>query len=281
MPNEVVIPGRFSKALDEHLVFSYCGVVEWPLIFGVFGRPGDGKSFQIRTHLERRGVTPVTLNAADLESDRAGAPGKLVLDIYKDAGDRIDEGTLAAVVVDDFDTTVGEWANSTTTVNHQQVLAQLMHLADSPTVAAGKRLRRAPVIITGNDLSKIYPPLRRPGRMRAFPWIPTAEERTEIVAAVFRELLNEDEVGAVLARVSEAPIAFFSDLFVEILATTSAPEVARMAEGMSGLVSQGVAARASLEKYLKDHPLSGAQIEELASEVWRERELATRSHLAE
>ena len=49
----------------------------------------------------------------------------------------------AAVIVDDFDTTVGEWEHSTTTVNHQQVLAQLMHLADSPTEAAGRRLPRA------------------------------------------------------------------------------------------------------------------------------------------
>lgn len=113
----------------------------------------------------------MSINAADLESDRAGTPGKLVLDTYANAGHRIEEGTPAAVVVDDFDTTVGEWENSTTTVNHQQVLAQLMHLADSPTEAAGKRLRRVPVVITGNDLSKIYPPLRRPGRMRAFPWL--------------------------------------------------------------------------------------------------------------
>ena len=79
MPNQPVIPDRFARAVDEHLVFNLLGVEHWPLILAVFGRPGDGKSFQIRTHLERRGVLPVSINAADLESDRAGTPGKLVL----------------------------------------------------------------------------------------------------------------------------------------------------------------------------------------------------------
>lgn len=162
MPDSHVIPARFQTEIDQHLVFNFAGTESWPLVLGVFGRPGDGKSFQVRTHLERRDVLVVSINAADLESDRAGQPGKLVLARYEDAGHRTSEGTPAALIVDDFDTTVGEWEHSTSTVNHQQVLAQLMHLADSPTQAADTALRRVPVFITGNDLSKIYPPhLRR------------------------------------------------------------------------------------------------------------------------
>lgn len=80
----------------------------------------------------------VSINAADLESDRAGQPGKLVLAMYEDAGHRISEGSPAALIVDDFDATVGEWEQSTTTINHQQVLAQLMHLAEPE--AAGAQL---------------------------------------------------------------------------------------------------------------------------------------------
>ncbi|MYI05886.1 MAG: AAA family ATPase, partial [Gemmatimonadetes bacterium] len=189
MPERPYVPPRFSHAVDQHLVFNLAGFDEWPLVLGVFGPPGDGKSFQIRAQLKHRGVLPVSINAADLESDRAGTPGKLVLDTYIDAGHRMDEGEPAAVLVDDFDTTVGEWEHSTTTVNHQQVLAQLMHLADSPTEVPGKRLRRVPIFITGNDLSKVYPPLRRPGRMRAFPWLPTTEERCDIVSAILADVL--------------------------------------------------------------------------------------------
>lgn len=281
MLTEPVIPERFARAVDEHLVFNLLGVERWPLILGVFGRPGDGKSFQIRTHLERRGVLPVSINAADLESDRAGTPGKLVLGMYKDAGDRIDEQTPAALIVDDFDTTVGEWENSTTTVNHQQVLAQLMHLADSPTEAAGRPLRRVPVFITGNDLSKIYPPLRRPGRMRAFPWQLTDDEREQIVAGILHGLLEPGDVPGLLSKVPEAPIAFFSDLLAEAVAHASAGLVRNEATNLVVLVKQAVKKRAEFEKALSKHTPTPAQLSEMALSMWNDRAAATASHLDE
>jgi len=279
LPATPYIPPRFSDVLDQHLVFNLSGVEEWPLVLGVFGRPGDGKSFQIRTHLARRGVLPVSINAADLESDRAGTPGKLVLETYVDAGHRIDEGTPAAVVVDDFDTTVGEWVHSTTTVNHQQVLAQLMHLADSPTEAAGKKLRRVPVIITGNDLSKVYPPLRRPGRMRTFPWQPTAEERNEIVAEILADILDSEAVPDLIDRLPEAPIAFFSDLLVEVLATAADSEVRRQAEDLAALARPGNRSREELVLHASKNRLTTEEVGDLAGRTWDDRALATQSHL--
>jgi hypothetical protein len=276
-----VIPERFAQAVDEHLVFNLLGVDHWPLLLGVFGRPGDGKSFQIRTHLERRGVLALSINAADLESDRAGTPGKLVLGIYKDAGDRIDEYSPAAVIVDDFDTTVGEWENSTTTVNHQQVLAQLMHLADSPTEAAGRPLRRVPVFITGNDLSRVYPPLRRPGRMRAFPWQLRDEEREQIVAGLLVDLLNTTDVPGLLAKVPDAPIAFFSDLLVEALARSSEGLVRGEASNLVALVKLAGKKRIEFDKVLLRNKPTVAQLGELALSMWHDRAVATASRLDE
>jgi SpoVK/Ycf46/Vps4 family AAA+-type ATPase len=276
-----VIPARFENAIDQHLVFNYADLDSWPLVLGIFGPPGDGKSFQVRTHLRRRGVRPVSINAADLESDRAGAPGKLVLAMYEDAGHRIDESTPAAVIVDDFDTTVGEWEHSTTTVNHQQVLAQLMHLADSPTEAAGKTLRRVPVFITGNDLSKIYPPLRRPGRLRAFPWLPNDAEREDIVASILVAVLERHEVADLLAKLPDAPIAFFSDLVVEILAEVSQAEVRAQAEDLARLVRPGSDHRRRLEEQLVKQELAAAEVAELALRIWHDRVVATQSHLGE
>lgn len=281
MPTQPVIPERFSRVLDEHLVFNLLGLEHWPLILGVFGRPGDGKSFQIRTHLERRGVQPVSINAADLESDRAGTPGKLVLGMYKDAGDRIDEQQPAAVIVDDFDTTVGEWENSTTTVNHQQVLAQLMHLADSPTEAAGRRLRRVPVFITGNDLSKIYPPLRRPGRMRAFPWQLRDDEREQIVSGILRDLLKPADVPGLLAKVPDAPIAFFSDLRVEAFAHACGGLVGAEVANLVALVKQTAKKRAEFDQAVAKNTLTPAKLGEMALWMWNDRAIATASHLDE
>lgn len=279
LPNQPYIPSRFADALDQHLVFNLAGLSHWPLVLGIFGRPGDGKSFQLRTHLARRGVQPISINAADLESDRAGMPGKLVLDTYINAGHRIEEGAPAALVVDDFDTTVGEWEHSTTTVNHQQVLAQLMHLADSPTEAAGKRFRRVPVVITGNDLSKVYPPLRRPGRMRAFPWLPTSEERNSIVSAILTDVLAPEEVAGLLEMLPDAPVAFFSDLLVEIFAVGAEAEVRRHAQDLAALVRPRSRACEDLLQHAAKKRPQVSVVSDLALRIWAERALATQSHL--
>lgn len=278
MTNDAFIPARFQQELDRHLVFNLASVETWPLVLGVFGRPGDGKSFQIRTHLTRRGVQAVSINAADLESDRAGQPGKLVLAMYEDAGHRISEGMPAALVVDDFDTTVGEWAQSTTTVNHQQVLAQLMHLADTPTEAAGKQLRRVPVIVTGNDLSKVYPPLRRPGRMRPFPWLPTEDERLHVVAAILADVMDPSDVADLLAKV-DAPIAFFSDLLIELLAVSADAEVGRQALDLRALSRNAERVREQLYRHARKSKLSSAEIGRIALSSWHDRAIATESYL--
>ncbi len=275
------IPDRFAHAVNEHLVFNFAEVDAWPLVLGIFGRPGDGKSFQLRRHLELRGVLPISINAADLESDRAGTPGKLVLDTYENAGHRIDEGTPAALVVDDFDTTVGEWAQSTTTVNHQQVLAQLMHLADSPTRAGDRSLRRVPVVLTGNDLSKVYPPLRRPGRMRAFPWLPTEAERLEIVAGILGRFLTRAELESLVGELPDAPIAFFSDLLVEILARASDDEVRRAAGSLVTLIQPRSTARVEFERKVTAGSLSADEIKVLALGIWHERSIATQSYVGD
>jgi hypothetical protein len=185
------------------------------------------------------------------------------------------------VIVDDFDTTVGEWENSTTTVNHQQVLAQLMHLADSPTEAAGRPLRRVPVFITGNDLSKIYPPLRRPGRMRAFPWQLRDDEREQIVAGILGDLLTPADVPGLLAKVPDAPIAFFSDLLVEALAHASEVLVRDEAANLVALVKHAGKKRAEFDKVLSKNKPTAAQLGEMALSIWHDRAIATASHLDE
>lgn len=67
--------------------------------------------------------------------------------------------------------------NTQMTVNNQIVVGTLMNLSDNPTrVSVGQDWResdvtnRIPVIVTGNDLSTIYAPLIRDGRMDKFYW---------------------------------------------------------------------------------------------------------------
>lgn len=279
MGTKIYVPERFSLAVDQHVVLNMAGVRDWPLILGIFGRPGDGKSFQVRTHLAVRGVRIVSINAADLESDRAGQPGKMVLASYCEAGERTQAGRPSALLVDDFDTTVGEWAHSTGTVNHQQVLAQLMHLADSPTQAGDEELRRIPVFVTGNDLTKIYPPLRRPGRLRPLTWVPTEEERYQTVAAILSGVADDECVRRVLATCPEAPISFFADLRTTILAKRGDTLIRNLVIKLPTLVKDPDRHRQALEAQMHSSPLSSDFLTELAAAEWTSRQDAEASHL--
>ena len=195
--------------------------------------------FKLRHLLREYKVSAYSINAADLESDRAGQPGKLVLEAYVGASREIDAGVPSGLVVDDIDTTVGEWEKNTGTVNHQQVLAQLMHLADRPNyIERIGRIRRAPIFVTGNDFGKLYPPLKRPGRMTHFPWTPSAEERREIVIAILGQIASHAVVEELLTRYENQPIAFFAQLRTVMLRNAAAAVIERSSENLVAVVRE-------------------------------------------
>jgi hypothetical protein len=84
--------------------------------------------------------------------------------------------------------------NTQVTVNNQIVMGTLMNLADHPTRCSvgeswreDKTLRRVPIIITGNDLSTLYAPLLRDGRMTKFLWEPEREDLLEMMYTLYRD----------------------------------------------------------------------------------------------
>lgn len=66
-----------------------------------------------------------------------------------------------------------------------------MNLCDRPTeVVTGeywvdKQIPRVPIIVTGNDLSRLYAPLIRDGRMDKFYWQPDRSEMTQMLLRLF------------------------------------------------------------------------------------------------
>jgi SpoVK/Ycf46/Vps4 family AAA+-type ATPase len=203
----------------------------------------------------------------------------MVLAAYSEAGERTEQGQPAALLVDDFDTTVGEWAHSTGTVNHQQVLAQLMHLADSPSQTADATVRRVPVFVTGNDLTKIYPPLRRPGRLRPFTWDPTPEERHDTVGALLRDVADHSGVTELIAACPDAPISFFADLRTTILAEQADSLIHDLADNLPALVKDPAKHRQSLEAKVRTTQLPTEALVDLATAEWTMRQQADVSHL--
>jgi len=208
----IVLLERFFKQVHLHLVSCYAEVPQWPVILGIFGRTGDGKSAQLVAALERCEVEVVRLNAADLESGIAGEPGKHLARTYAAASLAIAKEVPSALVVDDIDTTVGEWEMNTGTVNHQQVLAELMHLADRPVDSSRNQPRRVPIFVTGNNLARLYPPLRRSGRMRPFSWRPTQDELYEVLVGLFKGTASPSALRELAQEFRDEPLAFFAEV---------------------------------------------------------------------
>ncbi|KAF6142363.1 hypothetical protein GIB67_023388 [Kingdonia uniflora] len=191
--------GKFLGRDSCHIVKNYIAHllnVKVPLILGIWGGKGQGKSFQTELIFQAMGVEPVIMSAGELESDRAGEPGRLIRDRYRTASQVI-QNKVRSLLTFTFDI-----RNTQMTVNNQIVVGTLMNLCDNPTrVSIGQNWResdithRVPVIVTGNDLSTLYAPLIRDGRMDKFYWQPTHEDIINIVHRMYeRDGIPRDAV---------------------------------------------------------------------------------------
>ncbi|XP_022960536.1 ribulose bisphosphate carboxylase/oxygenase activase, chloroplastic [Cucurbita moschata] len=169
--------------------------IKVPLILGIWGGKGQGKSFQTELIFQAMGVEPVIMSAGELESERAGEPGKLIRERYRTASQVVqNQGKLSCLMINDIDAGIGRFENTQVTVNNQIVAGTLMNLADNPNrVSIGQDWREAditnriPIILTGNDFSTIYAPLIRDGRMEKFYWQPNREDIVNIVHRMYEK----------------------------------------------------------------------------------------------
>lgn len=206
------IPERFIEAVDAHMLGNMLDISNYPLILLIVGLPGMGKTYQLRSYLEIVGVEMFSISAADLESDRAGVPAKLLEQKYIEASSSISSGNPAVLLIDDIDTTLGEWEKNTGTVNHQDILAFLMHIADKPSFIENVgSVNRVPVFFTCNYFNRLYKPLIRDGRANRFDWEPTREEKIAIVTSVFR-FEDSNTAEMLVDAYPTKPISFFSNL---------------------------------------------------------------------
>lgn len=208
------IPNRFIKMVDAHMLGNMLDIEHYPLILAIVGRPGIGKTFQLRNYLKIVGVEIFSISAADLESDCAGKPAKLLQQKYIEASASISSGKPTVMLIDDIDTTLGEWKNHTGTVNHQDILAFLMHIADNPYYIENVgNLNRVPIFFTGNYFDKLYKPLIREGRANRFDWEPTREEKISTVASIF-DLKDTKIAETLVDAYPTEKLSFFSNMLV-------------------------------------------------------------------
>lgn len=195
------ISPRFLDKISVHITKNYLKLpnVKVPLILGVHGRKGEGKSFQCELAFERMGINVVHMSAGELESPDAGDPARLIRLRYREAAEMVRvNGKMAALMINDIDAGAGRVDQYTQyTVNTQLVNGTLMNIADNPTNVQlpgsydDQPIQRIPIIVTGNDFATLYQPLIRDGRMEKFFWEPNRDDRIGIVAGIFQV----DQVG--------------------------------------------------------------------------------------
>ncbi|KAF7843168.1 ribulose bisphosphate carboxylase/oxygenase activase, chloroplastic [Senna tora] len=192
-----------------------------PLILGIWGGKGQGKSFQTELIFQAMGIEPVIMSAGELESERAGEPGKLIRERYRTASQVVqNQGKMSCLMINDLDAGIGRFGNTQVTVNNQIVVGTLMNLSDNPTrVSIGQNWRetdvtnRIPIIVTGNDFSTIYAPLIRDGRMDKFYWQPNREDIVNIVHRMYeKDGISKDEVIKIVDTFPNQALDFYGAL---------------------------------------------------------------------
>ena len=214
----VFVPERFRDELSLHMVRNLRPAPDpgTALILGIHGPPGEGKTHQTEMILQDAGVQTLLVSGGELESGEAGEPSQIVRDKYLQAGTYRSNGIAAAVLLNDADAALGSWGEMTQyTVNTQNVVTELMHLADYPMRVEGQATPRVPIIITGNDFSRLYGPLCRSGRMNLFRWVLTDEERLRIVGPLF-PALTRAELDEILRCYPGESVAFWAAVRSEI-----------------------------------------------------------------
>jgi ribulose bisphosphate carboxylase small subunit len=217
------IAPRFLHKLAVHITKNFLDLpgVRVPLILGIHGHKGQGKTFQCELVFDLMGVEAVHMSAGELESPDAGDPSRLIRLRYREAADLIrTRGKMAVLMINDLDAGAGRVDGGTQyTVNTQLVNGTLMNIADNPTNVQlpgsydDKPLPRVPIIVTGNDFATLYAPLVRDGRMEKFYWEPNREDRIGIVGGIFEsDGLSKSDIERLVDTFPGQSIDFFGAL---------------------------------------------------------------------
>eukprot|EP00250_Pteridium_aquilinum_P009043 c18405_g1_i1 orf=487-1935(-) len=223
MKDGLYIAPAFMDKLVVHLAKNYMTLpnIKVPLILGIWGGKGQGKSFQCELVFSKLGINPIMMSAGELESGNAGEPAKLIRQRYREAADVIQKkGKMCCLFINDLDAGAGRMGGTTQyTVNNQMVNATLMNIADNPTnvqlpgVYIKEEIPRVPIIVTGNDFSTLYAPLIRDGRMEKFYWAPTREDRIGVCKGIFRaDNVKDEDVAKLVDTFPGQSIDFFGAL---------------------------------------------------------------------
>jgi hypothetical protein len=216
------ISPAFLDKISIHIAKNFLDLpkIKVPLILGIWGGKGQGKTFQCGLAYKKLGISPIVMSAGELESGNAGEPAKLIRQRYREASDIIKKGQMCSLFINDLDAGAGRMGDATQyTVNNQMVNATLMNIADNPTnvqlpgVYKKEEIPRVPIVCTGNDFSTLYAPLIRDGRMEKYYWNPTREDRIGVCTGIFQyDNVDSESVETLVDAFPGQSIDFFGAL---------------------------------------------------------------------
>lgn len=116
------ISPAFLDKISIHVAKNFLDLpkIKVPLILGIWGGKGQGKTFQCNLAYKKLGIAPIVMSAGELESGNAGEPAKLIRQRYREASDIIKKGKMSSLFINDLDAGAGRMGDATQyTVNNQ------------------------------------------------------------------------------------------------------------------------------------------------------------------
>lgn len=211
----IKVSNTFERNILTHIVSLYLPdnhYFQAPMFLAIEGRAGEGKTTQTIATCSQHGIYIIYISASELSGAHEKDSINVMKEIYYAAINLKKKGRIVAILIDDF-----HMGNATTdenikrTINSNLLTGYLMNLAEN-----NKNIK-IPIILTGNDFSKIYVPLLRSGRADKFKWNPEYAEKKEIVKTIFNRFANisEHEFNELFDKYSNNSVADFYQLINE------------------------------------------------------------------
>ena len=208
---QIYIPPRFSKKVVAHVVAPYLNnenAYKPPLYLAIKGEPGEGKTVQTISSCVQKGFSVVYVSASNLSGSHEDEAKEKIKAIYEMAITMRSQ-KLTAIVIDDFHKgIVNEDSNKKKTINTDVLTGYMMNLAEHNGNI------HVPIILTANDLGYVYAPLLRVGRADVFEWIPTEDEKRDVVKSILIPFIKNDDANfdRFFKKIKKENIAFFAQL---------------------------------------------------------------------
>jgi len=210
------IDNSFRREVILHFVKNKIQTLNPPLILGVQGKAGEGKTSHIINICNQLKICVLLIHGSSLGSNFEGEPVNVINEAYLMASEYTKKNYDMVILIDDIDTSVASTNEDRKyTANSQLLNGVLMNIANNPHSIGGKKTEKIPIIFTGNNLMNLYAPLRRSGRMRIFTWTPDDELKIKIIEHMYKDLISKNESKEFLKIISrhiKQPISFFVDL---------------------------------------------------------------------